>query len=497
MTSGKPKRVAVIGAGISGLAAAWKLVCAGDGVSVTVFEAADRPGGVLSTVEADGFQVEQSADNFITTVPWGVRLCRELGLEQRLCRTSPQARKTYVVCRRRLHPLPEGFLMMAPTKMWPLATTPILSPAGKLRAAMEYFLPPRRDDEDESMAHFVRRRLGREVFDRLVEPLISAVYAADMEKLSVLATLPRFREMERRHGSLIRAMRHQMRERRRKAREAAAKEVSSKGTQSDSGARFSMFVALRGGMGELVAALWSRLEEAGADLRLGTPVTRVQREASQWHVEVDGRPSEAFDAVIVAVPASVASPLLKAVDAELSDQLASIDYSGTAIVSMGFRRDQVRHPLDGAGCVVPAVEKSPLLALSFSSSKYPFRAPDDCVLVRAFTGGARDEKMVTESPERIRDLVLPELRTLLGIHGDPVFENISRWPGTMPQYHVGHRERTNAIFEKVAAHAGLALAGNAYYGVGVPHCIRSGQEAACRVLGIEPEDDGMPRFGTA
>ncbi|RMF87103.1 MAG: protoporphyrinogen oxidase, partial [Planctomycetota bacterium] len=320
MTNGKPKRVAVIGAGISGLAAAWKLVCAGEEVSVTVFEAADRPGGVLSTVEADGFQVEQSADNFITTVPWGVRLCRELGLEQRLCRTSPDARKTYVVCRRRLHPLPEGFLMMAPTKMWPLATTPILSPAGKLRAAMEYFLPPRRDDEDESMAHFVRRRLGREVFDRLVEPLVSAVYAADMEKLSVLATLPRFREMERRHGSLIRAMRRQMRERRRKAREAASEssQNAAKGAQSDSGARFSMFVALRGGMGELVATLWTRLKEAGADLRLQTAVTRLQKDDSGWNIEIEGRPSERFDAVVVAAPASAASQLLASVDEELA-----------------------------------------------------------------------------------------------------------------------------------------------------------------------------------
>ena len=231
-------------------------------------EAGPRLGGVLETVHEDGFQVEQSADNFITTVPWGVNLCKRLGLGNQLVQTNPAYRRTFVVRRGRLHRLPDGFLMMAPTRLWPLAVTPLLSPLGKLRAALEYFLPPRTDPSDESMAGFVRRRLGREVFDRLVEPLVSAVYAADLEKLSVLATLPRFREMERDCGSLIRAMRRQMRNRPRSG--------------GESGARYSMFVTLQDGLSSLVEAIAARLP-AGS-VRLNSPVTRIERCGDQWRV---------------------------------------------------------------------------------------------------------------------------------------------------------------------------------------------------------------------
>ena len=243
-----PRRVAVIGGGIAGLAAAHRIVELDPACELTLFEAGPRLGGVLATVHEEGFQVEQSADNFITTVPWGLDLCRRLGLSDRLVQTNPACRRTFVVRRGRLCRLPDGFLMMAPTRLWPLAVTPLLSPWGKLRAALEYFLPPRAGQADESMAGFVRRRLGREVFDRLVEPLVSAVYAADLEKLSVLATLSRFREMECEYGSLIRAMRHQM-----SNRPAASRE---------SGARYSMFVTLEDGLSSLVEAIAARLPAA-------------------------------------------------------------------------------------------------------------------------------------------------------------------------------------------------------------------------------------------
>ena len=246
-TTAHRRRIAVIGGGIAGLAAAHRLVELDPTCNITLLEASDRLGGVLSTVERDGFQVERSADNFITTIPWGINLCTRLGLTDQLIQTNSAFRRTFVVHNGRLYRLPEGFLMMAPTRMWPLAVTPLLSPLGKLRAAMEYFIPARKDESDESMAGFVRRRLGREVFDRLVEPLVSAVYAADMEKLSLLATLPRFREMERQHGSLIRAMQRQ-------------KKLQPKGG-AESGARYSMFVTLRDGLTSIVDAIAKRLPE--------------------------------------------------------------------------------------------------------------------------------------------------------------------------------------------------------------------------------------------
>lgn len=469
------RQIAVIGGGIAGLSAAYELTRGRSAARLTLLEASQRLGGVLSTVHQDGFQVEQSADNFITTVPWGLELCRELGLAEQLVQTNPKCRRTYVVRKGRLCRLPDGFLMMAPTQMWPMAVTPILSPLGKLRAAMEYFIPPRRDEGDESMAAFVRRRLGREVFDRLVEPLVSAVYAADMERLSVLATLDRFRAMERDYGSLIRAMRAQ-----RKKRAAAP---------AESGARYSMFVTLREGLCCLVDALADRLPRDS--VRLGSTVERIERRGGKWIVEWTRQESAhaaprgesgLFDALIVAAPSHVAARLLRGVDAALADDLASIEHSGTAIVSLGYDRTQVRDGLDAMGAVVPAIEHSPLLAVSFSSQKYTHRAPSGKTLLRTFVGGARQPELAEMDDAKLVPLVLDSLAPLLRIEGKPCFVNVAHWPRTMPQYHVGHLDLVARIEGRAAALPGFALAGNAYDGVGLPDCIHSGRQAAAKVL---------------
>ena len=459
------RRIAVLGGGIAGLAAAHRLIELEPKCQVTVVEAGPRVGGVLSTRHEDGFQVEQSADNFITTIPWGIALCKRLGLAEQLVETNPAVRRTYVVHCGRLYLLPDGFLMMAPTRLWPLAVTPILSPLGKLRAAMEYFIPPRRQEGDESMAEFVRRRLGREAFERLVEPLVSAVYAADMERLSVEATLPRFREMEREHGSLIRAMRHQMKQR------PAGK--------SESGARYSMFVTLRDGLSSLVEAITARLP-AGS-IRLDSPVQQVQRHGDLWRLGLPGGALE-FDAVIVATPSHVAARLLALVDAELAADLASIEHSGTAIVSLGYDQRQIGHRLDGMGAVVPAIEQSPILACSFSSLKYPHRAPQGKALLRVFVGGARRPELAEMPAEELRPLVLAHLEPLLRIRGEPIYCDVAHWPRTMPQYRVGHRQVVGRIEARLERIAGLELAGNAYHGVGIPDCIHGGELAAERVL---------------
>jgi len=397
--------------------------------------------------------------------------------------------------------------MMAPTRLWPLATTPILSPLGKLRAALEYFLPRRTDPSDESMAGFVRRRLGREVFDRLVEPLVSAVYAADLEKLSLQATLSRFRDMELQHGSLIRAMRRQMKARRTQAATENANE---------SGARYSMFVTLEAGLSSMVDAIAARLPQGA--VRLETPVQRIARAPDgTWTLTLGAKAAgtgkgvgdllceapegpfrqkvpdtfscpagsaETFDAVILATPSHVAARLLGPLDAELGELLGGIEHSGTAIVSVAFDRDQVAHPLDGMGVVIPAVERSPILAVSLSSQKYPHRAPEGKVLLRAFVGGALHPEMVDLDDDELRGVVLRETARLLGIRGEPCFHTIARWPGTMPQYHVGHRQRVARIRQLLAHHPGLDLAGNAYQGVGIPDCIDTGQQAAERVVAL-------------
>jgi len=478
--STNPIQVAVIGAGISGLAAAWQIRRLRPEAEVVVFERQAEVGGVLGTVRENGFQVERSADNFITTLPWGVQLCRDLALDDQLVTTHPQHRRAFVVWRGRLHPLPDGFLMMAPTRLWPLATTPLLSPLGKLRAAMEYFIPPQSDDRDESLAQFARRRLGREVYERLVEPLVSAVYGADMERLSLLATLSRFREMERRYGSLIRAMRAQMAQRRQAGK-------SSGRHAGESGARYSMFVTLQRGLQDLVDRLAASLP-TGA-LRLNVGVSTVHRGDHQWVLQLSDGQQFASDAVILAVPAHAAAPILRELDPDLSEELAAITYTGSLILALAYRREDVGHRLNGSGCVVPGVEGSPFLAVSFSSQKYPHLAPEDHVLIRVFAGGARRPDLVSLEDAQVVRLLREEVEKLLEIHGQPVHHWLFRWSQAMPQYEVGHGDRLRRINERLTAWPGLALAGNAYRGVGIPHCIHSGQQAARKALGLPPEDE--------
>ncbi len=466
MSASEVRRIAVLGGGISGLAAALRLRERSPDCQVMLFEAGPRAGGVISTVHRDGYQVEQSADNFITTAPWGLELCKRLELTDQLVETNSKLRRTFVVRHGRLHYLPDGFLMMAPTRLWPMIATPILSPLGKIRAALEYFIPPRRDEADESMAHFVRRRLGRETFDRLVEPLISAIYAADMEKLSVKATLSRFRNMESEHGSLIRAMRRQMRE-------------HSNG-KPESGARYSLFVTLASGLSTLVDAMVARLPADA--LRLNCPIAKVERTENGWQIWPESESAIDVDAVIVATPAHCATSLLAGVDAELAAELGQIEYAGTAIVSLGYDLKQIGHKLDGMGAVVPAIENSPILACSFSSQKYTHRAPPGKTLLRVFVGGSRRPELAETPDTDILPLVLDHLRPLLSITGAPEFCDIAHWPRTMPQYHVGHQERIARIEARLARLPGLKLAGSAYRGVGVPDCIRSGQIAAEQLL---------------
>jgi oxygen-dependent protoporphyrinogen oxidase len=338
------------------------------------------------------------------------------------------------------------------------------------------------------MAAFVRRRLGREAFDRLVEPLVSAVYAADLEQLSLLATLPRFREMERQHGSLIRAMRQQMRAR-------------PKGA-SESGARYSMFVTLREGLSSMVERIAAKLPKDC--VRLNSPVERIEQEGLGWKIHTKGphpgplpegegaacgphlgslpkREGE-YDALVLATPSPVTARLLEPIDVELAGELAAIKHSGTAIVSLGYEDRQIGHPLDGMGAVVPAVEHSPILAVSFSSRKYAHRAPAGKTLLRVFVGGAKRPELAEMPDAELLPLVREHTEKLLRIRGEPVFVDIAHWPGTMPQYHVGHKERVARIRARANELPNLELAGNAYAGVGVPDCIHGGEMAAERIL---------------
>ena len=456
------RRIAIIGGGITGLAAAHRLIELDTSADVTLLEASDRVGGVLRTERRDGFLIEASADNFITNVPWGVDLCRRVGLGEELISTSEKHRRAMVVCRGKLQYIPDGFLLMAPSRIGPILKTPILSPLGKARLLAEPLVESRSERSDESLASFCRRRLGRETFERLIQPLISGIYTADPEKLSMQATMPRFVEMERQHGSL-----------------AAAMLTDTGGDTKSSGARYSLFVTPRDGMQSLVEAIVARLPESS--LRTNWPVRSIHRSGRQWDVCSASGETLTFEGLIVATRSSKAAELLAEVDRPLADDLGKIPYAGCSVVVSAYRREQIAHPLDAFGVVVPAVEKRRILAISFSSNKYAGRAPEDCVLIRVFIGGACQPELNDLRDEQLKQITAEELRELLGARGEPLFSEVKRWSGAMAQYHVGHVQLVERIEQRTSGIAGLELAGGAYRGVGVPNCIHSGERAAERI----------------
>ncbi len=469
----KADRVVVIGGGLSGLAVADRLQRSSAGrrpVEVVLLEAGNRVGGVIATERRDGFTLERGPDSFITNKPWALDLCRRLGLEDRLVEAATSHRRSFVVRKGKLTPAPEGFVLMAPSRIAPILTTPLLSPWGKLRLLLETLIPRRDTDADESLAAFARRRLGREAFDRLVQPLVAGVYAGDPNNLSLRATLPRFLEMEREHGGLIRAARR----RRKEADDWVETEYS--------GARFGSFVTLADGMEELPRALAAGLKPG--TIRLGATVRRLSRTSHGpgWLVEPLDGPAIEADAVVVTTEAHAAARLLDGRDPSLALQLRSIPYASTIIVNVAYRRDRVRHPLDGFGFVTPAIENRAAFAASFLNVKFPRRAPEKTALIRVFLGGDARPELLEADDDEIRRIVVAELAELIGARGEPILMDVARHPRAMPQYVLGHQEAAATIRRKVAMHPGLFLAGAALDGVGIPDCVRAAEAAADAVL---------------
>jgi protoporphyrinogen/coproporphyrinogen III oxidase len=485
--SNRPPRVVVIGAGISGLAAAYRLQErgreSGRAPEVLLLEATARAGGIIRTHRREGFLIEGGPDSFISEKPEARGLAERLGISDQLIETNPLHRRSFIVRNGRLHAVPEGFHLLAPSRFWPFVTTRIFSWRGKARMALDILLPVRApaapaqqdsDDEsgsdDESLAQFVRRRLGREALERMAQPMVGGIYTADPERLSLRATMPRFLEMERTHGSLIRGMWR------------ARKQQAALERRGTSGARYSLFLSFDGGMQALSDTLAAQL--AHTSLRLNTRVESLSfdRRAGHWRLGLAAGATLECDAVCLALPAYNAAALLRETDARLAAELEEIPYASTATLNLAYRRSDIPHPLDGFGFVVPVVERRKLLACTFSSIKFAGRAPEGHALLRAFVGGALQPEMFALDEEAMERAVREDLRLLLGIEKPPLFSHIEKWPRSMAQYHLGHIARVKRIEERLGALPGLKLAGNAYGGAGIPDCIRSGEHAANEIL---------------
>ena len=456
-------RIVIVGGGISGLAAAHRVLELNQAAQVTILEASSRLGGTIQTEFRDGFLLERGPDSFISEKPQAVALAKRLGLESQLIETNEKYRRSFIVRNGRLRPVPEGFQLLAPSRMWPFITSDIFSLTGKARMAADLFLPRKSTNgaTDESLASFVRRRLGVEALDRMAQPMVGGIYTADPETLSLRATLPRFLEMEREHRSLILAMLRQGREQKSGA----------------SGARYSLFLSFDRGVQVLVDAV----TRINADFRVKTRAQSLTFD-QEWTITTDKDEVFKADAVCLAVPAYIAASLLGELHEPLAQKLRAIKYASTATINFAYRRAAIAHPLNGFGFVVPFIEKRSLIACTFSSVKFSGRAPDGHVLLRVFAGGAlQPEIFALDEPELIAR-VEADLHQLLGINEAPLFVEVSKWERSMPQYEVGHLDRIVEIENEVSKHPGLTLVGNSYRGAGIPDCIRSGELAAESIL---------------
>ena len=469
-------KLVVIGGGIAGLSAAYYATRNKQYDQITLLESDSRWGGKITTDRVtfdDGqFIIEGGPVTFLATKPWGVALCKELGLGERLHGTNPHKKNTYVLHRNRLLPLPDGLAMMIPTNVQAILKSRLVSWFGKARMGLDFLLPPHRLNGDESLGTFVSRRLGREAYENLIEPLMSGIYAGDGDALSLASTFPYLRDLELKYGSL--------------ARGALTMRKQTNGKVQ--GSR-SAFLTPTTGLAEIVEALVESLKSK-VDMRLNTRVIRVSRSdlrPSTFDLELQNGETLTTDALILATPAFVSARLLASFDPALGAALANIPYTSTATVSLAYRQSDLPHDLDGYGYVIPRREGRRALAGTWTSAKFPHRAPDGYALIRIFVGRAGQDIPWNE-PDLLA-LAKEEVRLTSGITAEPIVSRVFMWENAMPQYNLGHPEILKRIDAALETHPTLALAGNGYRGIGIPDCIHSGELAVNKLL----ENGGVER----
>jgi oxygen-dependent protoporphyrinogen oxidase len=490
------RRVAVIGGGISGLAAAYTLVRARQAdapIEEMLIEASDRLGGVIRTESIDGFVIEAGPDSFLAEKPQAAALARELGLGDELMGSNDHARRTYILHRGRLVPLPDGLMFLVPTRLWPMVTTRLLPLSTKIAAAWELFSsPPEGDRYDESVASFVSRHFGRAMVENIADPLLAGVYGGDSAALSVRSVLPRFWEMERQHGSLTRATLKAMRQQRKTSSNVNNSHFpDSAGTGTAPPRKLPLFMTLKGGLQQMTEKLAAEIEKSrvhvgrrvvALELAPGGPGGVADSASRRFQIVCKGGTAFDADALVLAIPAHVNGGLLPSLDHRLSELLEGIPYSSSMTISLGFdERARVELP-PGFGFLVPRKEQRRMLACTFVHTKFDHRAPEGKALLRCFLGGSRDADVLGLSDAEVVTVVRRELKEILNFTAEPLFCRVHRWPASMAQYPLGHAERVVAIEQRLENIPGLYLSGNAYSGIGISDCIRTGRAAAERAL---------------
>ncbi len=478
---GETRRIAVLGGGIAGLAAAYRLAKARQArapVEEFLIEAGPRLGGVIRTERVEGFLIEAGPDSFLTEKPQAAALCRELGLGDQLIGSNDAERRTYVVHEGRLVPLPEGLMLMVPTKLWPVFRSPLIPFSSLSAMARDWFSGPRRGDSfpaDESVADFVRRHFGSAILENVADPLLAGVYGGDSERLSVRAVLTRFWEMERKSGSLIRGTlraRKQM-----LARRAAAQP----GREAPSAP--PLFTALREGLERMVEKLTERLEPGSIHLnRRAVFLEPLSGGKGGYRIHCQKGVTFEADRVILALPARESARLTGGIEEDVSRTLESMECTSAVTLALAYDGAAGLRLPAGFGFLVPRKEERRMLAATFVHQKFPSRAPEGKALLRCFLGGGRDPDALRLTDGEMLKIALRELREILGLDAQPLFHRIYRWPRAMPQYSVGHAERMERIRARLARCPGVFLCGNSYSGIGISDSIRTGTEAAEQAL---------------
>ncbi len=458
------KKIVIIGGGIAGLSAAYYLQEQKiNDLSITLIEAEDKLGGKLQTADEDGFAIEGGPDCFLSQKPAVARLGKQIGISEDLIGTSEENKGTYILSGGRLHELPEGLMLMVPTKILPFATSSLISWPGKFRMGLDMVLPKKNSSGDESLASFVTRRLGKEALDKIAEPLIGGIHAGDPDNMSLKASFPRFLDMESKHRSLIKAML-----------------VGKREAARSKGKKTSHFMSFVGGMGELAQSVAGKLDSV--EIKTSCPVQSVNY-SDKFHITLKNEEQLEADYVIFAVPAYAAADIIEQQDKQIAQTLRSINFVNSATVSVAYHKNDLGKPLKGYGFVIPSQEKRNIMAVTYSSQKWHHRIPNDNYqLLRCFVGGPKNQDMVLLDDEEMLTKVKAELKDILGITAKPLLTKICRWVNGMPQYSMGHLERVESIEQRLERFPGLALAGNSYRGIGVPDCIESGERAAKRIL---------------
>jgi len=459
-------KIAIIGAGISGLSAAFRLNSLNKdnktGIEIDLFEKSSRAGGNISTKVENGYVIEEGADSFITSKPWGIDLCKKLGIEKNLISTNDSNRKTYVYFDNKLNELPEGFFLMAPSNIEAFNKSPFFTNDGKKRILQELDIAPRPDDSDESLESFVLRRFGRELLEKVAQPLIGGIYTGDPGRLSIKAVLPEFFNMEREYGSVIKGIN---------------KKYGSSGiSKTESGARYGLFVSFEKGLSVLITSIIDAIPEV--NIHYNACVDKVVKSGEKWLLETETGKEIETDAVIMSGPSFVSSELLNNTDQNLSDLLNEIKYESSIVVNMVLEKEKCAGLPKGFGVVIPNTERMNIIACSFSSHKFPNRTPENYETIRCFLGGAFNREVLKLTDSEIKRLVFDDLNKLFNIESEPLKYYIYRYPNSMPQYTMGYLNLLEKINTKLINYPTLALAGNAYGGVGLPDSIKSGFVAA-------------------